>query len=93
MTRKQFLKKYPLPWSWQQTDRDGGGVLLDANDQLMVRLCPDEDWTDIDGVSNPDNPTADDKRYHRPVMNGEDNESERIALLEFIVDRINAASG
>jgi hypothetical protein len=91
MTREQFLKKYPLPWTFQQTDIDGGGVILAANDQLMARLCGDIDWAEQDNIENSDNPTvADLKHYH--IINGDDDEqSERIALLEFIFDKINAS--
>ena len=91
MTRKQFLKKYPLPWRFEQTDQDGGGVILAANDQLMVRLCGDMDWAEQDNVENPDAPTAEDLK-HRPVIHGEDDDSERVALLEFLFDQINESA-
>jgi hypothetical protein len=87
----QYLKKYPLPWTFIQTDRDGGGALCDANGQIMVRLCTDLDWaeTDLEGADNP---------KHRPVFNGESDDSEefdseeRLWLVKFLLDRINGCT-
>lgn len=57
MTREEFLKKYPLPWSFEETDPVGHGAILDANGILLVRLCTDVDWEDAE--------------VERPVFNGE----------------------
>jgi hypothetical protein len=65
MTIKEFLEKYPRPWRFEQTDRDGGGAILDANDQLMARLVGDDDWRE--GV--PEDADPEDTKY-RPVING-----------------------
>lgn len=79
MTRDQFLQKYPLPWSFQETSPDGSGVLLAANDQLMLRITTDIDWAENDV----------DLKY-RPVINNDTD--ERCTLLQFILDRINSTS-
>jgi hypothetical protein len=46
MIREDFLKKFPRPWTFEQTDPQGTGVLLDANGYPLVILWVDMDWDD-----------------------------------------------
>jgi hypothetical protein len=68
MNKVKFLKKYTLPWRFEQTDRDGGGVILDVNGQLMIRLYADEDWDqdgDTDTHRRPSSTAGETRaRYH-----------------------------
>jgi hypothetical protein len=85
MTHDEFLKLYPKPWTFEQTDPDGGGVVLDANGQLLVRLCPDEDW--IETVERYQHEgregfmPSDEERKQRPAFNDEENHSPLIEIL------------
>lgn len=74
-----IAKKYPLPWRFVMTDRDGGEILRDANGQLMVRLTGDLDWDD-------DEERAADPVTHRPVF---DDEEEGDELIDFILEKLN----
>ena len=77
-----FTDRYPLPWSFDQTDPDGAGVLRDANGQLLVILMTHRDWEEHGEDSD-----VPDPRY-QPVMNDDDEGPE---LIDFILDRINLA--
>jgi hypothetical protein len=74
-----FADKYPKPWAFEQTDRRGGGVLRDANGQLLIRLTGDIDWDD-------DAERAADPVTHRPVFDDDDDGGE---LLDHILDCLN----
>jgi hypothetical protein len=73
MTREEFLKKYPLPWDFEQTDPSGTGVITDANDQTMAILKGDLDWDDEDG--------EDTDPKQRPVFDDDDEGGEVVGLL------------
>jgi len=96
VTRDEFFAKYPKPWRFEHTDRGGGGILIDANDQILTRLAADPDWDDdpdtfVDGKPDP---------QRRPLMNywGEGDRSgplsaeeealadDRDAFIELIVE-------
>ena len=91
MSFDKFMQKYPLPWSFNQTDRGGGGVVLDANEQLMVRLVGDDDWDDdLDEALSEEERSKlepvfnEDEEFHKPDVN-----TDRIRLIHFIMARIN----
>ena len=76
------MDKHPRPWRFEQTDRDdgpsaGGGVLLDANGQLLMWLVGDTEWSDSIIETDP--------RW-QPVFN---NPEERPALIDFMLACIN----
>ena len=45
---KEFLDKYPRPWTFVETDRDGSGRIHDADGHPLVILKADRDYNDED---------------------------------------------
>lgn len=74
-----FFSKYPTPWTWEQTDPRGHGVLKDANGRTLVYLCTDQDWDDADGDETP--------AEREPVFNVDSD--DRAALLEAMLTKLN----
>lgn len=65
MTRKELFAKYPRPWTFHKVDKYCNGIIVDANDQLMVILKADWDWRE--GVPEDEDP---EDRAYEPVFNG-----------------------
>jgi hypothetical protein len=87
MTREELIEKYPLPWTFEQTDTDGGGVILSHNDQIMFRLSTDDDWAETLDPVHYDNFTAEELKQ-RPVFN-EGGEEESYAVLDHLLTQLN----
>jgi hypothetical protein len=51
MTKEEFLKEHPRPWSFEQTHN--GGVVYDANDLPLIILSADDDWDEESGSPHP----------------------------------------
>lgn len=92
MTREELLAKYPLPWDFQQTDRDGAGVIASSSSgQIMFRLATDQDWKEnLDDPSIEDADLTLEHLKERPVF-CESDEEESAAALEYLLAQLNGA--
>lgn len=71
MTPLEFLQKYPWPWKFVLTDPSGSGAIVDANEQILARLCTDIDWKEcLDDPCKPDELLTPGDAKYRPVFNG-----------------------
>ena len=58
MTRDEFLKKFPKPWHFEETDPSGTGVIFDANEYPIVIL-----WADLDFDSGIEGSAGDEPAF------------------------------